>query len=192
MPVYMNRFPRIVTVTQADKNYQASSAHSTKEVRRVERLFTKEPGTIEWLKQTLRPDDVFFDIGANIGVYSIFAARRDRRCRLGLCLRAPRRQRGIAPAEHRANDLARQSSCDLRCRSPIGTALRPFHYHSLESSRSHSQFGPPILDGEPFDPVATEIKYGYRLDSLIESGIIPMPTVVKSMSTGSKPKSLPG
>jgi FkbM family methyltransferase len=34
---------------------------------------------IEWLKATLRPDDVFWDVGANIGAISLVAAPRCRR-----------------------------------------------------------------------------------------------------------------
>lgn len=41
---------------------------------RVETLFTKEPVTIDWLG-TLGPDDVLADIGANVGMYSIWAGR---------------------------------------------------------------------------------------------------------------------
>ena len=44
------------------------------ELRRCMRIFTKEPGTIEWMKKTLRSGDVFYDIGSNIGIYTIFAA----------------------------------------------------------------------------------------------------------------------
>lgn len=35
----------------------------------------KEPETLDWL-DGLRPDDVLFDVGANIGLYSLYAARR--------------------------------------------------------------------------------------------------------------------
>lgn len=42
---------------------------------RVDTLYTKEPDTIEWLK-TMGPGDVLYDVGANIGLYSIFAAKR--------------------------------------------------------------------------------------------------------------------
>lgn len=39
-----------------------------------ERTFwDKEPETIEWIR-SFRPSDVFFDVGANVGVYSLFAA----------------------------------------------------------------------------------------------------------------------
>lgn len=41
---------------------------------RVETLRTKEPDTIEWIAGFL-PSDVFVDIGANMGVYSIWAAK---------------------------------------------------------------------------------------------------------------------
>jgi len=40
------------------------------------RLLTKEPDTINWLEDKLRPDDVFYDIGANVGVYSLYAAKK--------------------------------------------------------------------------------------------------------------------
>ncbi|MEM7200591.1 MAG: FkbM family methyltransferase [Planctomycetota bacterium] len=40
---------------------------------RVLTLYTKEPTTIPWL-ETMRPDEVLVDIGATIGLYSVFAA----------------------------------------------------------------------------------------------------------------------
>jgi len=36
----------------------------------------KEPEMLDWLDQNLLDEDVFFDIGANIGIYSIYAAMR--------------------------------------------------------------------------------------------------------------------
>ena len=45
---------------------------------RVTTFLTKEPETIEWI-DTFAPGDVLFDIGANIGCYSIYAASRSVR-----------------------------------------------------------------------------------------------------------------
>lgn len=42
---------------------------------RVETLYTKEVDTIEWL-QSMKPGEILFDVGANVGLYSIFAAKR--------------------------------------------------------------------------------------------------------------------
>lgn len=46
---------------------------------RARTVFTKEPGTIAWLEE-FRPGEVLVDIGANVGIYSLLAARfRDAR-----------------------------------------------------------------------------------------------------------------
>jgi hypothetical protein len=42
---------------------------------RAETLLTKEPETIEWI-ETFNEESVFWDVGANIGVYSLYAAAR--------------------------------------------------------------------------------------------------------------------
>jgi FkbM family methyltransferase len=42
---------------------------------RANTLFTKEPCTIEWI-DTFKKGEVFYDIGANVGGYSIWAAKR--------------------------------------------------------------------------------------------------------------------
>ena len=45
------------------------------EAGRIGSMFYKERGTISWIK-SLDKDDVLFDIGANIGIYTIYAAPR--------------------------------------------------------------------------------------------------------------------
>lgn len=40
---------------------------------RADTLYTKEPLTISWLR-TFTPDDIFWDVGANIGMYTMFAS----------------------------------------------------------------------------------------------------------------------
>jgi len=39
-------------------------------------FYTKEPETINWIKN-FEKNSIFFDIGANIGIYSLFAAKLD-------------------------------------------------------------------------------------------------------------------
>jgi FkbM family methyltransferase len=41
---------------------------------RAETLFTKEPETIDWIN-SFQQGDVMFDIGANVGLYSVYAAK---------------------------------------------------------------------------------------------------------------------
>ena len=42
---------------------------------RIETLYTKEEDTIDWIR-SMQPGEVLYDIGANIGQYTIFAAMR--------------------------------------------------------------------------------------------------------------------
>lgn len=46
---------------------------------RAQTFHTEEPATVAWLDR-LTPDDVYWDIGANVGLYAIYAAKF-RRCR---------------------------------------------------------------------------------------------------------------
>ena len=41
---------------------------------RIKTLFVKEPMTIEWM-HSFRPDEIMLDVGANIGMYSCYAAK---------------------------------------------------------------------------------------------------------------------
>jgi len=45
---------------------------------RVDRMFNKEPETIAWIK-SINQNAVFYDVGANIGLYTIYAAVK-RQC----------------------------------------------------------------------------------------------------------------
>jgi FkbM family methyltransferase len=42
---------------------------------RAQGSYRGEPDMVEWLKTTLRPGDVLWDIGANVGAYSLLAAK---------------------------------------------------------------------------------------------------------------------
>lgn len=42
---------------------------------RVETIYTKEPDTVEWIR-AMPADTVFYDIGANIGLFTILAAKQ--------------------------------------------------------------------------------------------------------------------
>ncbi len=43
---------------------------------RASTLITKEPDTIEWINNFFKKGEVFYDIGANIGVFSLYAASK--------------------------------------------------------------------------------------------------------------------
>lgn len=66
------------TVTVSDEMDYVFAASSPLALWRARTLFDKEPETIAWIR-SFSPDDVFFDVGANVGVFSIYAGRRGAR-----------------------------------------------------------------------------------------------------------------
>jgi len=54
------------------KSYQVVAKPWTQ--NRMKSWATKEPWTVQWLRETLKPEHVFWDIGACVGVYTIVAS----------------------------------------------------------------------------------------------------------------------
>ena len=60
-----------VTFGQSKLLYEAKNKNA---IWRASTLFTKEPDTVHWISQ-IKENEVFVDIGANIGMYSIMAGK---------------------------------------------------------------------------------------------------------------------
>lgn len=86
-------------------------AETLAEVNRA-RGCTKEPETVAWLERTFKPGDVLYDIGANVGAYSLVAAAVAK----GECL-------VFAFEPHAATYLALVENVQLNRRSDCVTAL---------------------------------------------------------------------
>lgn len=48
---------------------------SNVEIFRAQTYTTKEPETLEWLRRFVKRDEVLWDVGANIGLYALYAAK---------------------------------------------------------------------------------------------------------------------
>lgn len=142
----------------------------------------KEPETIAWLRRTLRPDDVFLDIGANIGIFSIFAGMRlgpnghVYACEPHLPTAAQLLQNVSA------NDLGdRVSVLSIAVAGEDG--FTPFRYKRWRQGASGSQLS---VDGGPAmeRSVGAELKAAMRVDSMVSRGVIRPPNLVKIDTDG--------
>ena len=66
-----NSFYSKLKIKEKDISFYTPSLISK---RRIETLFSKEPDTIRWIENFDDKEQIFWDIGANIGIYSIYAA----------------------------------------------------------------------------------------------------------------------
>jgi FkbM family methyltransferase len=149
------------------------------ELWRARTAATKEAGTVEWIAGTVKPGEVFCDIGANIGLYTLMAAAV-----------VGERGRVYAFEPHAANFLSLMRNIVLnrmeQVVQPAACALHDrdgvfdFNYENLGAGSSMSQLA-ATRDGEEreFRPVVREAKLATSLDRIIESGSLQPPHHVK-------------
>jgi FkbM family methyltransferase len=139
---------------------------------RARTLLEKEEGTVRWIRTCAREGDVFYDIGANIGLYTLLAAQR-----VG--------PRGMVYAFEPhvanvhsllANIALNQMSSRVRvlsCALHEAEGFFDFNYYAAEAGTSMSQLNDArdSLD-RPFQPAFAEYKYAVTLDKLVADGAI--------------------
>lgn len=152
--------------------------HSDLEQWRVRTIFVKEEGTIRWLANSLRAGDIFYDVGANIGIYSLYAARKLRGSGSVYAFEPHLGNAAQLLTNISLNELGHQVQCFS---TALGdqTGIQPFNYFSLQTGSAFSQIA-GTLDGNDkiFQPAATEMKSTFTMADLIKSGF-PIPTHVK-------------
>jgi FkbM family methyltransferase len=140
----------------------------------------KEPETITWLESSLRDGDVLYDIGANVGAYSLVAARVPGR-NVRVCAFEP----GAMTFESLSANIALNGLSDRVTALPVAlsreTALLQFTFTSVEAgSARHGG----ILPGQA--GVRREHVMGFRLDDVRTQFRLPEPTHIKIDVDGSE------
>jgi len=163
-----------------------------RELKRAATLFYKEEGTIAWLRHELRPDDVFLDVGANMGVYTIFAALRLGETGSVVAVE-PHLVNATRLLENvRANGLGGRVSVLTSALADAG-GFDAFNYRDWGAGTSNSQLGSSLdSSGQEFEAAATELKSVTTVDALIAAGAIPRPDLVKIDVDGLEPRILAG
>jgi FkbM family methyltransferase len=177
---------KVVTVANGGESYKFACTNRI-EVFRAKTLFVKEEGTWAWIRNTVRPGDVFYDIGANIGLYTLAAARR-----------VGDKGRVFAFEPHAASFERLCANLLLNgvtgCTTPLsiapndGEGFFDFHYAGWQSGASSSQ----LIDRPGTTIGLRELKYGVPVDLLVERGWLPHPDVVKLDVDGREPHIISG
>lgn len=156
---------------------------------RVKTLFQKEPDTIAWLKG-IPSGAILVDIGANVGMYSIFAAVAQ-----GSRVYAfePESQNfALLNANIAANDLS-----DLVTAFPLALSDKQLvdrlHLSEFKAGGSCHSFGEQV--GFDLKPRASSFSQGcvsMTLDQLVDQGVLPHPEYIKIDVDGFEHKVIEG
>ena len=146
---------------------------------RVDTVWSKEPGTVKWLKKNVLPGDICYDIGANIGIYTMIMAHL-----LGPGGMVYAFEPHLANAGRLVHNTFLNHFTD-RVRV-IASALHnqtgfyPFNYKDDDPGATGSQLNTTFNEfGQSFQPSAIELKHSATVDDLLDSGIILPPALIK-------------
>lgn len=156
---------------------------------RVQTFFSKEPETLAWL-DTISSDEVVWDIGANMGLYSLYAAVV-RGCRV------------LSFEPSAANYFLLNRSIEL---NGVGDRVQAYclaladadlisvlNMTSTELAGAHSTFAEATdAWGRPFKPSFTQGMTGYSIDSFIAKFTPPFPNHLKVDVDGIEDKVVAG
>jgi FkbM family methyltransferase len=174
-----------VTVTVCDSEdgqryrFVSDSLHS---YQRARALLSKEPETIAWLRKKLRPSDVFLDIGANVGTFSIFAAKHlSEAGHVYAC--EPHLPTTIQLLQNVTMNRLEDRVSVISVAASGCDGFSPFHYKRWRQGASGSQLA--VVDGPSLRKrVGTELKSGMRVDTMIAQGVIRSPDLIKIDTDG--------
>jgi len=143
---------------------------------RAQTYRTKEPGTIAWI-DTFGRADVFWDAGANVGVYSLYAAAK-RGCRVLSFEPSPF---NFAPLSRNIALNALSSLISAFCIALSDkTVMDRLHMSSTGSGAAHSGFaGAADEFGKPVVMVHDPVTLGFRIDDFIRIFGASVPTHLK-------------
>lgn len=142
---------------------------------RARTMFTKEPDTLRWI-DTFQAGDTLFDIGANIGIFSVYAGRRGVR----VVAFEPEAQNYAALNRNVfLNQLAELVTC-----YPLGLAesyqLSHLNLPRFETGSALSSIGAPLdWQHREFVPVFRQGVAVYTLDRFLADFSVPFPTHIK-------------
>jgi FkbM family methyltransferase len=144
-------------------------------VRRARSLLTKEPMTIEWI-MGFKVDDIFWDIGANIGVYSLFAANR----RLNVLSFEPSPSNFYLLSKNiEINRFDDRISAFCIAFSDY-TIMDEFYMRNSELGGSQSTFAEAVdSQGQMFKPSFKKAMLGFSIDYFIDKFNPPFPNHIK-------------
>lgn len=155
---------------------------------RAETFFTKEPDTIAWIESFGR-DEVLFDIGANIGLYSLFAARRGAKV---VAFEPAAHNFGVINRNFFLNGVGDSATC-LNVALADHDGIESLYMPDIDPGAALNTVGEAMgWDETPFKPVYSQAVICYSLDSFIAQNPVAFPTRVKIDVDGIEPRIVAG
>ncbi|MDY0870551.1 FkbM family methyltransferase [Dongia rigui] len=156
---------------------------------RVQTLFTKEPCTIEWL-ESIEPGAVLLDVGANVGMYTVFAAvMRDARV---FAFEPESQNYGLLCRNLVGNNISDRVSA-FCCALSDEAKFSMIHLSQFTIGGSCHSFDQSVdFKLEQRESPFIQGCFSARIDQLVADGVMPVPHYVKLDVDGFEHKVIAG
>lgn len=142
------------------------------------RSCAKEPDTVEWI-ESMKPGDTFYDIGANVGAYTLIAAKAFGG-RVKVFAFEPAFLNFTQLCRNVALNQCQDSVTPLSIALSDKTTLDSFNYHDLIPGSALHTLGEAIdYKGDRFEPALKQSVLSFKTDDLIAQFDLPKPTHIK-------------
>jgi FkbM family methyltransferase len=168
---------------------------------RAQTFFTEEPHTVAWLDR-LRPEDVYWDIGANVGLYAVYAAKF-RRCRTFAF--EPESQNYALLVENIVINGVSSNCLPVIVAMTDGTSVSRLRVRYITKGGAFNMFEGAFGEGGDAEPLSFQAAQGYEkhqgfeqllfgssVDELVGRHGLPAPTHIKLDVDGLEPKIIAG
>lgn len=156
---------------------------------RVQTLYSKEPHTIAWLNG-LAEESVLLDVGANIGLYSLYAATA-RRCRV-FAFEPESQNYGLLNRNIQANGLDDRITA-FPCALSDRVGLDRLYLSGFETGASCHSFGAQVdFNLRERDSSFAQGCASWTLDAAVAAGALPVPRYIKIDVDGFEHKVIAG
>jgi len=136
----------------------------------------REPATVEWVKGM--KNGVLFDVGANVGAYSLIASRHNPN--LKVYAFEPMHKNYYALIENIIVNSLSEKIVALNCAISSDDGFQNFNCSSLKIGSALSALGEPIdYKGDLFCPEFIQHIYAFSIDNLVFKHGLPAPDYVK-------------
>ena len=152
----------------------------------------REPETVEWVENYIKPGQVFFDVGSNIGTYSLIAAKYHKGT-VKVYAFEPAFQNFPILIKNILRNNCGEIVFPLNVPLDEVDTLATFNYSSLEEGSALHAFGDPIdYKGEAFQPIFKQLAMSTTIDRLVQHYGLLRPNHIKLDVDGLELKILKG
>jgi len=170
-----------VSTRKLDYPHHEIVLHIDSEIEQNVRLIScqKEPETVDWIEGNFKEGDVFFDVGANVGAYSLVASKfcRDR-------IKVYSFEPGFMTFPQLCRNIISNGCMDnivpLQVALSNKTAIDVFNYQNLIPGGAIHALGEAVdYKGESFETILKQPVLSFRMDDLIQHLQVPVPNHIK-------------